>query len=123
MSHWTATATVALGVFLGWFFFRKDIPSFEPATGNVFSLAGRNDLYGDAVNDAVVVRPTTKLAGFLEQVDRGVVDGAVTGSATGLAGMSTIVRKLQNGFVRSYALTMIVGAILVGLALILGQLA
>ena len=120
---WLTMATVALGVFLGWFFFRKDIPSFEPATGNVFSLAGRNDLYGDAVNDAVVVRPTTKLAGFLEQVDRGVVDGAVTGSATGLAGMSTIVRKLQNGFVRSYALTMIVGAILVGLALILGQLA
>ncbi|GAA1392419.1 NADH-quinone oxidoreductase subunit L [Luteococcus peritonei] len=120
---WLTMATVALGVALGWFFFRKDIPSYEPATGNVLSLAGRNDLYGDAVNHAVVVEPTRKLAGFLQHFDRGVVDGAVMGSAGGLAGMSTIVRKLQNGFVRSYALTMVVGAILVGLALILGQLA
>lgn len=120
---WLTMAAVALGVFLGWFFFSKDVPSFQPATGNPLALAGRNDIYGDAFNDAVVVQPTRKLVGVLEHVDRGVVDGVVMGSAGGLAGMSTIVRKLQNGFVRSYALTMVAGVLLVGLALILGQMA
>ncbi|WP_420177000.1 NADH-quinone oxidoreductase subunit L [Luteococcus sp. OSA5] len=120
---WLTMATVALGVFLGWFFFRKDIPSYQPATDNVFAIAGRNDLYGDAFNEAVFMRPGQKLVGVLDHADRHVVDGAVMGTATALGGMSTLVRKLQNGFVRSYALTMVAGAVLVGLALILGQLA
>ena len=45
------------------------------------------------------------------------------GTATALGGLSTVVRKLQNGYVRSYALTMVAGAVIVGLALILGQMA
>ncbi|ROR53988.1 NADH dehydrogenase subunit L [Luteococcus japonicus] len=114
---------VALGVFCGWFFFRKEIPSFQPATNNVFAIAGRNDLYGDHFNEAVFMRPGQKLVEVLDHTDRGVVDGAVMGTATALGGLSTVVRKLQNGYVRSYALTMVAGAILVGLALILGQLA
>ncbi|MEL4359449.1 MULTISPECIES: NADH-quinone oxidoreductase subunit L [unclassified Luteococcus] len=116
-------AVVALGVFLGWFFFRKDIPSFQPATNNPLALAGRNDLYGDAFNEAVFMYPGQKLVGALDLADRSVVDGAVMGTASALGGLSTVVRKLQNGYVRSYALTMVAGAVLVGLALILGQLA
>ncbi|MEL4504978.1 NADH-quinone oxidoreductase subunit L [Luteococcus sp. H138] len=116
-------AVVALGVLLGWFFFRKDIPGYQPATSNPLALAGRNDLYGDAFNEAVFMYPGQKLVGALGLADRGVVDGAVMGTASALGGLSTVVRKLQNGYVRSYALTMVAGALLVGLALILGQLA
>ncbi|WP_394275466.1 NADH-quinone oxidoreductase subunit L [Luteococcus sp.] len=120
---WITMAVVALGVLLGWFFFRKDIPAYQPASDSPFVLAGRNDLYGDAFNEAVVLRPAEKLVGLTGVVDRSVVDGAVMGSATALGGLSTAVRKLQNGYVRSYALTMVAGAVLVGCALILGQLA
>ncbi len=114
---------VALGVFIGWFFYRKDVPSYQPATGNPLAIAGRNDLYGDAFNETFLMRPGQKLVGVLDQADRHVVDGVVMGTATALGGLSTVVRKLQNGYVRSYALTMVAGAVIVGLALILGQMA
>lgn len=114
---------VAFGVFLGWWFFRKDVPAFEPATSNPLAIAGRNDLYGDAFNEAVLMRPGQKLVGVLDTADRHVVDGAVMGTATALGGLSSVVRKLQNGYVRSYGLTMVVGAVVVGIALILGQMA
>ena len=35
-----------------------------------------------------------------------------------IAGLSSQVRRLQNGFVRSYALSVLVGALLVVLALL-----
>jgi NADH-quinone oxidoreductase subunit L len=44
--------------------------------------------------------------------DRGV-DGAVTGLAAGMGGSSSRLRRLQTGFVRSYALSMLGGTIAV----------
>ncbi len=114
---------VALGVLAGWYFFREDIPSFAPATNNPVAIAGRADLYGDAFNEAVFMRPGQALVRTIGDLDRGAVDGTVMGSAAALGGFSTIIRKLQNGYVRSYALTMVAGAVLVGLALILGRVA
>ena len=52
-----------------------------------------------------------------------VVDGGFVGSAAALGGLSGRLRLAQNGFVRSYALSLLAGAALVLLALVVVNLA
>lgn len=114
---------VAIGVYVGWHFFgRKPIPATAPASNNPFTVAGRNVLFGDAINDALVVKPTYALGEGMVIVDDKVIDGVVDGSAKGFGGLSGVWRKMQTGYARSYALTMVLGALLVGVVLILTQL-
>ena len=65
-----------------------------------------------------VVRPGTHLVSGLTAFDRGVVDGAVMGQAAATGGFSEVFRRVQNGFVRSYALSVLGGAAIVVLALL-----
>ena len=51
--------------------------------------------------------------GLAKPVDQGLIDGAVNGVATLVAGVGAKVRKIQTGFVRSYALTLLSGATVV----------
>ena len=50
------------------------------------------------------------------------IDGTVNGTAAAIGGMSSRLRRVQNGFVRSYALTMTLGAAIVGVVILLGRL-
>jgi NADH-quinone oxidoreductase subunit L len=45
--------------------------------------------------------------------DRNVIDGAVNGIAGGIRGLGKVVRVVQSGFVRGYALGMTVGVVIV----------
>ena len=85
-------------------------------------IAGRRDLYGDAVNEAVFMRPGQRMTAALARLDAAGVDGTVNGTGTAIADMSSRLRRVQNGFVRSYALTMMAGAAVVGAVLVLGRL-
>ena len=115
-------AVVAVGVAIGWYVFgRSPIPAVAPATANPLAIAGRNDLFGDALNEAVVVRPFMSLSRGAVLTDDQGVDSLVNGVARMFGGLSLQGRKLQTGNVRSYALTMVAGAVLVGAVLILGQ--
>jgi NADH-quinone oxidoreductase subunit L len=100
----------------------REIPRTQPASRSPFTLAGRNDLYGDALNETVFMRPGQQLTDGLVRLEDDGIDGAVDGTATVIAGVSGRARLLQNGFVRTYALTMVIGAALVGVVLILGRL-
>ncbi len=114
---------VIVGVAIGWWLFgRREVPQVAPDKVSPLTVIGRNDLFGDAVNDAVVVRPTTALATGIVRADEALVDGAVMGSAGLVAGVAGQLRKIQTGYVRTYVLTMVGGVLLVGLVLILGQL-
>ncbi|WP_460771667.1 NADH-quinone oxidoreductase subunit L [Mariniluteicoccus flavus] len=115
-------AAVALGVLAGWWVFRGRIPRDAPS-GNLLENAARNDLYGDALNRFFVIEPTMVAANGIASADDKGVDGAVNGGAAMVGGLSTTFRRLQTGYVRSYALTMVAGAALVGLVLILGRVA
>ncbi|GAA5104142.1 NADH-quinone oxidoreductase subunit L [Haloechinothrix salitolerans] len=108
----------ALGVLLAWLVFgRRDIPVERQPAGAVVRAA-RSDLYGNALNEAVVARPGIWLSRALVYVDNKGVDGFVNGLAALLGGSSGRLRRLQTGFVRSYALSMLAGAgLLVGLLL------
>jgi NADH-quinone oxidoreductase subunit L len=120
------TAVVALGVAAAVLFYRREPVAAEaPADGAVsfFARAGRHELYGNELNDAVVVRPTTHLTRFLVWFDGRGVDGFVTGVADRLGDTSQLLRKPQTGYVRSYALTMFAGVAIVVLCLLAVTLA
>lgn len=120
---WATIAVVALGVALGWFVFgRGRVPATAPATNNPFTLAGRHVLFGDQVNDFLFVGPTAVAARAAEGTDTHGIDAVADGSGHAFAGLSTQVRRLQTGYARSYALTMVFGVLFVGAVVILSQL-
>jgi NADH-quinone oxidoreductase subunit L len=109
-----------LGVGAAWLFVgRKDVPVTRPERVSVFVRAARNDLYGNTLNETLVARPGTWLSRALVFVDNRGVDGAVNGLSALLGGASGRMRRLQTGFVRSYALSMLGGTFLIVAALLL----
>jgi NADH-quinone oxidoreductase subunit L len=100
---------------------RVTVPAAAPH-GSVLTRAARADLYGDAFNESVLMRPgqwLTRLSVFFDS--RGV-DGLVNGLAATIGGSSGRLRKVQNGFVRSYALSMLIGAVLLVAGLLVVRL-
>jgi NADH-quinone oxidoreductase subunit L len=87
----------------------QGIPVHAPA-GSVLTAAARRDLYGDAFNEAVFMRPGRRLTTAAAVVWERCVDGVVLGIATLVGGLSVSLRPLQTGFARSYALAVLVGA-------------
>ena len=111
-------AVVAVGVGVAWMTVgKRPVPTTPPTDVSFVTRAARADIYGDAINDGLVVRPGAALTRGLVSADRSVVDGLFTGTATVLAGIGQGLRRAQNGFVRSYALSILGGVILVLAAL------
>ena len=109
---------VALGVFLAWRqYWAARVPVTAPA-GSALTRAARRDLYQDVVNEAVFARPGTHLVRTMTYADTAVVDGAVNGLGAGTVGWGERLRKVQNGFVRSYGALMAVGVVLVLVAVL-----
>ncbi len=107
------TVVVAVGVALAWVLVgKREVPRVAPANVSVFTRAARADLYGDALNEGLFMRPGDRFVGDLTRFDDHGVDGAVNGTAAAFGGMSGVFRRWQNGFVRSYALSLLAGAVL-----------
>ncbi len=110
---------VLAGALWAWLVFGRDpVPSTPPA-GSVLTRAARADLGGDAFNEAVFMRPGQYVTRTLVWFDSKGIDGAVNGVAAGIGGLSARGRRIQTGFVRSYALSMLAGAVIVVAALLL----
>jgi NADH-quinone oxidoreductase subunit L len=113
------TLVMALGVFLAWLFVgRREVPVTAPARVSPVVRAARNALYADTVNESLFMRPGQWLTRALVFFDNRGVDGAVNGLAATLGGSSSRLGRAQTGFVRSYALGMLGGAVLVAGALL-----
>jgi NADH-quinone oxidoreductase subunit L len=89
----------------------RPVPETAPH-GSALTVAARNDLYGDAFNEDVLMRPGRMLTEGLVEIDDEAVDGASRGLAALISGASERLRQLQTGFARSYALAMLGGAAL-----------
>jgi len=129
MSHGLITAlsivVTVLGAGLGYALFRNGTAPQEQPAGPLVTAARRN-LYADAFNEAVFEKPGIFLTRALVFLDNRGIDGLVNGLAAAVGGGSGRLRRLQTGFVRSYAMSMLTGALLVVaafLALQLGWLA
>ncbi|MEO8889674.1 MAG: NADH-quinone oxidoreductase subunit L [Jatrophihabitantaceae bacterium] len=104
---------VLLGIAGAWVAFgTRAVPEEQPI-GSPITVAARKNLYGDAFNEAVLERPGQWLTRALVYFDNRGVDGAVNGLAAGFGGGSGRLRRMQTGFVRSYALSMLGGSIAV----------
>lgn len=90
----------------------RAVPEQVPA-GSALTVAARRDLYGDAFNEKVLMRPGMSLTRGLVELDDEAVDGAAGGLAAGVSRISEGLRQLQTGFARSYALSMLAGAALI----------
>ena len=120
---WVTLAVVALGVVIAWLLFgRRPVPDTAPAKVSVFTTMGRHDLYGDLVADTLVVRPANLLGKGVALADEKGIDPAAEGAGWLVGKTGAGVRKLQNGYVRTYGLTMAVGVLLIGLALLVSRL-
>ncbi|MGW0929447.1 NADH-quinone oxidoreductase subunit L [Streptomyces sp. NPDC002644] len=116
-----ATVTVMLlGVGLAWLQYgRRPVPVVAPR-GSLLTRAARRDLLQDDFNHVVLVRGGEHLTRSLVYVDHTLVDGVVNGAAAGVGGLSSRMRRLQNGFARSYAVSMFGGtAVLVAATLLM----
>jgi NADH-quinone oxidoreductase subunit L len=104
---------VAGGVGLAWAqYWRDEVPVVAPV-GSPLTRAARQDLYQDDVNEALLMRPGLHLTRSLVFFDNKGVDGVVGALAALIGGTSARVRRVQNGFVRSYALTMLAGVVVI----------
>jgi NADH-quinone oxidoreductase subunit L len=116
---------VAGGAAGAWFAYgRRPVPVTPPVAVTPFTVAARKNLYFDALNESLLMRPGQYLTRFLVWLDNRGIDGAVNALAAGIGGGSGRLRRVQTGFVRSYALSMFGGALLVVAALLavrLGQ--
>jgi NADH-quinone oxidoreductase subunit L len=110
---------MALGVFLAWLFVgRREVPVTAPVRVSPVTRAARKALYADTINESLFMRPGQWLTRALVFFDNRGVDGAVNGLAASLGGSSSRLGRTQTGFVRTYALGMLGGAVLVAGALL-----
>ena len=104
---------VALGAGLAWVRYARDeVPLYAPA-GNALTQAARKDLYQDDLNEAIFMWPGIKLVRSVIWTDNELVDGGAMGLGTLTGATANKLRRLQNGYARSYALTMLAGVVTV----------
>lgn len=113
------TVVVAIGVAAAWFLVgKREVPRTAPQDVSFATRAAREELYGNAINDTLVVNPSKHLTTALLATDKYAVDGVLTGGPVAVGGFAGFARRAQNGFVRSYALSILIGALIVAAALL-----
>ena len=117
-----ALALVLVAAALAWNGYgRVPVPETAPR-GSFVTVAARKDLYGDAFNESVLMRPGQWLTRLSVYFDSRGVDGLVNTTAATIGGSSGRLRRIQTGFVRSYALSMLLGAVLLVAGLLVVRL-
>lgn len=107
-----ALTMVAIGVAVAFAkYSRQQVANVAPENVSVFTKIARQDLMQDRFNEAIFMRPGQALTATLVAADEAVVDGAVRGVGTIAMGSGSALRGVQNGFVRSYAALILIGAV------------
>ncbi len=102
-----AIAAGSVGIFMAWKYYIKN--DYDPTTVEKPILAkGWN--YDWAVS-AFMGGPGRAFFDFITAFDAKVVDGLVNGTGSAVRGTGSLVRKIQSGYVRSYALGITVGTV------------
>jgi NADH-quinone oxidoreductase subunit L len=118
-----AVGVVAVGFLIAlWRYLGRPVPETAPADVSVLTVAARRDLYGDAFNEEVFMRPGAQLTHALVDFDDQGVDGSVNALGNLVARTSEWLRGFQTGFARNYALSMLAGAALVAAGILAVQL-
>ena len=107
-----AMSAVAIGISFAFAKYgRKAILESAPTDVTVWTKIARRDLLQDDFNESVFMRPGQSLTRTLTFLDKRVVDGAVSGVGAMTLRLAGDLRKTQSGYVRSYALLILLGAV------------
>jgi len=107
-----ALAMVAIGIAIAFVkYARQEVASVAPEDVSVFTKIARQDLLQDRFNETVFMRPGQVLTTTLVATDETVIDGSVRAVGKIAMGSGSALRGLQNGFVRSYAALILLGAV------------
>jgi NADH-quinone oxidoreductase subunit L len=119
---WVTTAitlsVVAVGIAVAYRLYGAQPVPVEAPAGSALTVAARKDLYGDAFNEQVFMRPGAGITRGLTELDDWGIDGSVSALASAVGRLSGALRMAQTGFARSYALSMLAGAALVVAAIL-----
>ncbi len=116
-------SVVAVGIVVAYrMYAQKTVPNVAPEDVSALTVAARRDLYGDAINEELLMKPGQVLTKDLVWIDDKGVDGAGSGLAAAVGRVSNGLRHMQTGFARSYALSMLAGAALVVAVILAVQL-
>ncbi len=107
-----ALTMVAIGIAIAFVkYSRQEVASVAPEDVSVFTKIARQDLLQDRFNETVFMRPGQVLTTTLVATDEVVIDGTVRTVGKIAMGSGSALRGLQNGFVRSYAALILLGAV------------
>jgi NADH-quinone oxidoreductase subunit L len=106
-----AITAVVIGVGIALAKYRGELAASAPQDVSIFTRVARRDLLQDDANEFLFMRPGQKLTEVLVKTDENVIDGTVRAVAASTVGSARGMRKLQTGYVRNYALLILIGAL------------
>ena len=108
-----AIAAVVIGVSIAILKYRGEQSDSAPTDVSIWTRIARRDLLQDDANEFLFMRPGQEVTKALVATDDRVIDGAVRGVAATAVGSARGLRKLQTGYVRNYALLILIGAAII----------
>ena len=112
-----STLVAFAGIGIAVFFFLKNPLAADRMADRFAGLRTLllNKYYVDEAYDAAIVQPirVTSEAALWKVVDAGGIDGLVNGTAETVGGLGELIRRVQTGSVRSYAASLLLGAVVV----------
>jgi NADH-quinone oxidoreductase subunit L len=111
-----AISIIGIGIAYWLYILKPDMPGLLERRLKPLHTFLANKWYFDEAIDLLIVRPALAIGRFANRTfERFVVDGLVNGTGETVRAAGGVVRAVQNGFVRSYALLLVAG--FAGLAL------
>ena len=113
----TLIAFVGIGIATFIWFRRRELAASLARTFNPVYRLLLNKYYVDELYDLTIVQPIKAVSqqGLWRGFDVRLIDGAVNGTGTLVAGSAAVLRRLQTGSVRTYA-----GSLFLGVVVVLG---
>jgi NADH-quinone oxidoreductase subunit L len=112
-----ATVVALAGIAVAWYLFltRRDVAAALAARLAPIHRLLLHKYYVDEAYQAVVVDPivTASEKGLWRGVDAGLIDGAANGVGRLVQGTGGLLRTVQTGSLRAYALSLLVGVVLI----------
>jgi NADH-quinone oxidoreductase subunit L len=115
MAFSSGIALAGIGIAAFFFLRRKDAADRLAARLAGVHRVLLNKYYVDELYDAAIVQPIRRTSerALWRAFDAGAIDGAVNGAGAVVNGASAVLRRLQTGSMRAYALSVFVGVVLI----------
>jgi NADH-quinone oxidoreductase subunit L len=111
----SAVAVAGIGIAVFFFLRRRDRADAVAASMPGPYRLLLNKYYVDELYDTVIVQPIRRISSTLlwRGVDAGLIDGAVNGTGALVRGGSAVLRRVQTGSLRSYAVSLFFGVVVI----------